>query len=180
MPRKKAEETDDTPTPPVPAVKPRIAVLERRLQNPFGEPSAPIVLKDDSRECRWFNAAIMTDKIWRAKAKGWDPVRPEDCLDLDQVAGYVKNPEGFVTRGDRGQELLMSMPKDWRQAIQLAKTKENNRNMGNPHAMKSEVVNAFAEKFGDKAGSMADRHVGPVGTVVDQYERVERREPSES
>jgi hypothetical protein len=158
-----------------PKAKARISVLERRLQNPFGEPSAPIELKDASRECRWFNAAIMTDKIWRAKAKGWDPVRPDDCVDLDQVAGYVKNAEGFVTRGDRGQELLMSMPKDWRRQIAIAKTRENNKNMGDSGKTKAEVVSAFAEKYGDEAGTTAERHVGPVGSVIDQFERVERR-----
>ena len=173
MPKAKPDET------PAPPALPRIAVLERRLQNPFGEPSAPIDLKDQSLECRWFNAAIMADKIWRAKAKGWTPVRPEDLIDLDQVGGYTKSPEGFVTRGDRGQEVLMAMPRDWRREIQLAKTRENNRNMGNPNAMKQEIVAAAGDQLGDQAADFLHRRMGVVGQVTDGHERVERIEPVE-
>lgn len=169
--------SDPSPAPPVPM--PRIAVLERRLQNPFGEPSAPIDLKDSSLECRWFNAAIASDKVWRAKMKGWSPVTPDMLRDLDQVGGYVKSPDGFVTRGDRGQEVLMAMPKDWRREIQLAKTRENNRNMGNPNAMKQEIVSAAGDQLGDQAADFLQRRMGIIGQVTDGREVVERIEPVE-
>src|SRR5574342_973486 len=103
------------------AKRPRISVLERRLQNPFGEPSAPIELKDASRECRWFNAAASADHIWRNKRKGWDQVKPDDVRDLEQIGGYAVDAAGFIVRGERGSEVLMSMPKDWRRQIELAK-----------------------------------------------------------
>src|SRR6185369_3100349 len=122
--------------------KPRISVSERasetsmevllsdpryrkRLENVFDEPSAPIDLKDSSKECRWFNAAKGTDHIWRSKRKGWDQVKPEEVRDLQQIGGYNVSPEGYITRGERGQEVLMSMPKQVRQAIQAAKTRAN-------------------------------------------------------
>jgi hypothetical protein len=174
--------------------KPRIEVTERdsqtsldvlmsdpryaaRLQNPFNEPSAPIELKDPSRECRWFNAALATDHIWRNKRKGWDQVRPGDVKDLEQIGGYNKSPDGFITRGERGHEVLMSMPKVVRAAIQIEKTKQNLRNVGNPNATKAEVVNAASAKLGDEAASYLDQHIGAVGAVTDTYERVERVEP---
>lgn len=174
--------------------KPKFEVLERglqtnldvmlsdprykaRLQNPFNEPSAPIGLKDDTRECRWFNAALATDHIWRNKRKGWDQVRPSDILDLEQLGGYNKSPEGFITRGERGQEVLMSMPKVVRQAIQLAKTRLNNATMGNPNAMKAEVVNAAGNQLGSEAADYLNDHIGPVGQIVDKIERVERVDP---
>lgn len=174
--------------------KPRIEVTERgaqttldvltsdprykaRIDNPFGEPTAPIALRDSSRECRWFNAAVANDHIWRAKRKGWDQVKREDVLDLDQIGGYNVDPAGFITRGERHQEILMSMPKDVRTAVQAAKTAANIRNMGNPNAMKKELVEAAAQRFGDEGADFLNRRIGPVGEVRDSFERVERVDP---
>jgi len=174
--------------------KPRIEVTERdqqttldallsdprykaRLENPFGQPSAPIDLKDSSRECRWFNAAIQTDHIWRNKRKGWDQVRLEDVKDPEQIGGYVLSPEGYVTRGEQGHEILMSMPKIVRKAVQLAKVQHNQRHMGNPNAMKQEVVEAAGRALGSEAAEYLDGHIGPVGGVTDSYERIQQVEP---
>lgn len=163
-----AKTKDETPETPK-ATRPRIAVFERRKLNPHGEPSAPIDLRDTTLAARWVNSAIASDKVWRAKQKGWDPVRPDDLSDLDQVGGYVVSPDGFVTRGDRGQEVLMSMPKDWIIEIQKAKVRENTRNMGNPTGMKSEIVNAASQQLGDEAADTLHRRMGIVGGVTDGF-----------
>ncbi len=174
--------------------KPRISVSERgsetslnvllsdprykaRLQNPFNEPSSPIRLKDASLECRWFNATKATDHIWRSKRKGWDQVRPDDVADIEQIGGYNVSPEGYITRGERGNEILMSMPKDVRIAIQAAKTRQNIASMGNPNATKAEVVEAAGQQLGSEAADYLNARIGPVGQVTDTYERVERVEP---
>lgn len=173
--------------------KPRIQVTERgsqtsldvltsdprykaRINNPFGEPSAPIELKDDTRECRWFNGAVANDHIWRAKRKGWDQVRKDDVVDLEQIGGYNVSPDGYITRGERHQEVLMSMPKDVRAAVQAAKTALNIRNMGNPNAMKNEVVEAAGRQIGAEAADFLNARIGPVGGVTDTFERIERIE----
>ncbi|SRR6266571_525848 len=182
--------------PPKGPRKPRIAVTERdqqtdldiltdpryaaRLQHPFEEPSSPIALKDSTRVCRWFNAAVATDHIWRSKRKGWDQVRPEDVRDLDQIGGYNKSPDGYITRGERGQEVLMSMPRDVRHLIQQAKTRANIELVGRPNAMKNAVVQAASEQLGDEAASYLQDHIGPVGTVTDTIERVERLDPDDA
>lgn len=171
--------------------KPRIAVTERgsqtgldvllsdprykaRIHNPFNEPSAPIALKDDSREARWFNGAIGSDHVWRAKRKGWDQVRPDDVLDLEQIGGYQKSADGYVVRGARGEEVLMSMPKVVRAAVMHAKTQQNIANMGNPNATKREVVEAAGQQLGSEAAEYLNSRIGPVGGVTDTIERVER------
>lgn len=172
--------------------KPRIEVTERgsqtgmdvlmsdpryqdRLKNPFNEPSAPIALKDSHLECRWFNASLASDHIWRSKRKGWDQVRPDDVRELEQIGGYNVSPEGYITRGERGQEILMSMPREVRAAVQLAKTRQNIANMGNPNATKNEVVNAAGKQLGGEAAEYLNRQgFGAVGGVNDSYERVER------
>ncbi len=45
----------------------------------------------------------------------------------------------------------MSMPRDVYHEIQMAKTKLNLRNVGNPSAMKREVVEAASQQLGDQA-----------------------------
>jgi hypothetical protein len=176
--------------------KPRIEVTERsaqtnldvllsdpryqaRMDNPFNEPSAPIFLKDDTRECRWFNAAVATDHIWRAKRKGWDQVKPSDVADLEQIGGYNVSVDGYITRGERGQEVLMSMPSVVRRAVQHAKTQQNLSKMGNPNATKADVVNAAGRALGSEAADYLNSRIGPVGGVTDTHERVERSVESE-
>ena len=167
--------TDPESTESAPVTTTRAKIFERRLRDPHGRPSAPIDLKDASLICRWFNSTLSSDKIWRAKQDGWNPVRPEDVVDLDQVGGFVKSPEGFITRGDRGQEVLMSMPKDWRDKIQMAKTRENLKNMGDPTATKRELVEAASDKLGDQAADFMNRRVNVVGGVRDQHEIIHRQ-----
>lgn len=171
----------------MPRGRPRITVTERgsqttidalaadprykaRFENPFGEPSAPIALKDRGRECRWFNAVIATDHVWRAKRKGWDQVRPDDVVDLDQIGGYNVSPDGYITRGERGQEVLMSMPKDVRAAIQAAKTQANIRHMGNPNATKRNIVEAAGQQIGSQAADYLNSRIIPTGDVTDTKE----------
>ena len=167
--------------------KPRISVTERntqttidalaadprykaRFDNPFGEPSAPIALKDPTRECRWFYAVIATDHIWRAKRKGWDQVRPDDVVDLDQIGGYNVSPDNYITRGERGQEVLMSMPREVRAAIQAAKTQANISKMGNPNATKRDVVEAAGQQIGSEAADYLNQRIIPTGSVTDTRE----------
>jgi hypothetical protein len=146
-----------------------------RLDNPFNEPSAPINLHDASRECRWFNAAIATDHVWRAKRKGWDQVRPGDVVDIEQIGGYNVSPEGYITRGERGQEVLMSMPKPVRQAVQAAKTQRNLDQLKNPNSAKTDLTNAAAAQLGPQAADYIQTHVN----LNTYHERVERVEPTE-
>lgn len=169
MPRKKATVTERALSVPADILNdPR---YRARIENPFGEPSAPIELRDKSRRPRWFNADIMTDKIWRAKAKGWDGVKPEDVVDLDQVGHYVLSPDGYIARGERGKEILMSIPRSAYEAIEKAKAAYNLRNMGSASKTKNEVVEAAGQQLGDQAATFLSRsHVN----VTDSYERVQK------
>lgn len=158
---------------------PRVTVLERRLQNPFGEPSAPVEYKDPRRVGRWFNSSIVADKIWRAKHNGWTPTRPEDVVDLDQIGGYVVSPDNVITRGERGQEVLMWMYAEDRDQIEWAKAKRNMADMRDFDKEKQKLVEAAAAKYGGQAADYLNARVGPVGTVTSGYERIERRPDGE-
>lgn len=170
----KTKEPDATPELPAPIAPARIKIFERRINNPLGQSSVAIDLKDRSLECRWFNSAKASDQIWRAKQGGWEPVRVEDLADPDQVGGFTKSPEGYVTMGDRGTILLMAMPRRYRDQIELSKAKYNARNMGDPVATKNEVVNAAGGQLGDQAADFLNRRVNIVGGVKDQHEIVHR------
>lgn len=159
-----------------PTTPPRVSVLDRRLNDPFGMPSIPIAFKDPRLLARWFNGAISNDKIWMAKqVQGWTPVTPEMLVDLDQIGGHNVSPAGYITRGERGAEVLMCMPRADFDRIAMAKTRKNMERMGDSFKTKAEVVEAAAAKYGDEGADFLHRHVGPVGGVVDSYERVERK-----
>lgn len=164
--------------------KPRVEVMERadqqsletllsdprykaRLSSPFGQASQPIELKDNSRECRWVNGAIQNDHIWQKKRGGWDQVKETDLVDTDQLGGYNVSVEGFVTRGERGQEILMSMPKVVVRAIRMAKTAENNR-IGRPNEARQAAVETFGRNNPDAAEIIAKQRFD----IKDSHERI--------
>jgi hypothetical protein len=181
MPKKKHDPNVpvlDAPPPTETAA--RISVLERRLQNPLGEPSAPVRLKDDTLHPRWFNSSSRPDNIWRAKELGWEGVRPDDIVDLSQIGTHMLSPDGFVARGERGQEVLMAMPKKIFDKIQWAKSKKNLEMMKDTDGEKHRMLNAAAKKFGGTAAEYMNERVGPVGRVTDNYERIEQVEGAEA
>jgi hypothetical protein len=150
---------------------PRVAVLERRLQNPFGEPSAEIQVKTPGMKTRIFNSAVGSDHIWRAEQKGWEKVKFTDIQDADQAGGFTASPDGFAVRGERGQEIVMQMPVAYWDRIIEAKDAHNRAKMANPHASKQDVMNAVSGRFGEQAAGMLN-----VTTMRTDKEIVERRE----
>lgn len=151
------------------------AIIRQRESHPFGSPSAPIGLTDASLFPRWFNSAKAPGAIYAAKQNGWRPVVTAMLVNRDQVGEFSESVEGAVTRGERGQEVLMCIPRPAYQRIMLAKTKENNRMMGNPNAQKQALVEALGAKdsegadFLHKHGRMGG---GPIGGIHDSYERI--------
>jgi hypothetical protein len=184
-----SEKTDDITFQPKrkPGRPPRVVVRERadqqsldtllsdpryksRLSDPFGAPSEPIQLKDSSRECHWFNAAIQNDHIWQKKKGGWDQVRPEDIRDIEQVGGFNVSPEGYVTRGERGQELLMSMPKVVVRAIAMKKA-ELNKRMGRPSVQRQASIEALGRT--DDMGAEFLQQAAKRFDIQDSYETIQ-------
>ncbi len=175
--KKSIDETPDVAVsdevPVTPKHKPRISVLERRLQSPFGEPSAPIRFKDASLTGRWFNTAVRPDQFWRAHELGWEKATPDMVVDLNQIGLYTTTAEGAIARGERGQEVLMYMPKADHDAIQMAKTKENIRRMGNPNAQRQEAIEAYGRTNPDGAELVASQAIKATGGVHDRMERIQ-------
>ena len=159
--------------------KPRVSVLERRLQNPFGEPSAPVRLKEAGLFARWFNSAIRPDAFWRAKELGWEGVTPDMVVDLNQIGFHTVSADGFVARGERAQEVLMYMPESDYRKIQAAKTEKNLKDMKDFDKEKHKALNAFASENGGLNAEFMEEKVRAVGGVKTSYERVQQVEETE-
>lgn len=184
MPRKKSNDTLETVEIPqngaetvtTPKKRPRVSILERRLQNPFGEPSSNIEFRDRGIASRWFNDDTRNGQIHRAKELGWIPVTISMIANVDSLGHHAVNAANEITRGERGRELLMWMPSTDRDQIQRAKTVENNRRMGNPHVQRNEALEAFGKadplgaEFVDSAGGVSHA----IGGVKTTRERIER------
>ncbi len=152
--------------------RPRTAVLERRLQNPFGEPSMAVQFIEPGLSGRWFNDAARPGQIHRAKELGWVPVTREMVRNLDTLGSHEINVSEQIVRGERGQEVLMFMPTEDRETVQRAKTTENNRRMGNPHAQRQELVQAMGAHNPDSADLMDKA----ISLHADTHDFVETRQ----
>ncbi len=151
--------------------KPRISVLERRLQNPFGEASSPIDLTDPTLECRVFNRAVGAQQIYKAGRNGWSFVEPGMLADLEQAGGFRVSTDGQrLVRGEREEEVLMYMPKTDRAQIELAKARKNVKDM-QMGKQRDAVAQAAAQQLGDQAGDFLSKS-RLVGSVTDSYERI--------
>ena len=179
---------DDKKSPRAPKNLPRVDVIERssqtdwdtlladivakRERDPFGSTARPIELTDPNLEPHWINKDKYPDAIPQAKDKGWRPVLVEQIKDLDQLGEYGTSVDGYVVRGERGNEVLMCMPKEYVERIAYAKQRENNRRMGNPYAQRSEAIEAFGRHNPDGADMVAGQVFQPTGGVKDSYERI--------
>lgn len=99
---------------------PAIDILERRLLNPEGTPSEPIQLRGQSEpmELRWINTELPGRYHEVTRYGGYVPVRTEELRDKNEVSDLQESPDGYVTRGERGREVLMKIPKRYYDAIQ--------------------------------------------------------------
>jgi hypothetical protein len=151
----------------------RVSVLERRLQNPFGMPAAPVRLRDKTMFPRWFNNSLQHDRFYIAGENGWKGVKPEDVIDLKQIGSYSQSPEGWVCRGERGQEVLMCIERDFWNRLQLAKTRKNLELMRDTTGEQNRALEAASKKLGPQVAEQMEA-VKRVMNVTDNYERIEK------
>ena len=165
----------DKPVVQIPA--PDLTIIERGLKNVFGLPSTEIALKDRQFVTHWVNTGIGGDQLGKYLDAGYLKVRPEYLADPDRVA-FTVSPEGYVVRGNRGEELLMYTLKDAYHQRQLEKSRRNQAGMRSS-ATRNEVVEAAGKQLGDEAADFLQRKGGVVGGVRDTFERIERRDEGE-
>lgn len=155
---------------------PRVQVLERSLQSPFGIPSSPIELKEPGFVTHWCNTELKGGaQLHYFTEHGYLKVKPEYLRDKDTFQ-FTVSPEGFVTRGERHKEILMYTTVSHAQSRQRKKTEENVRRM---RSVNEDVVEAAGKKLGDEAADFLNRQTRPVGRVTDSREVIEVQEGGE-
>lgn len=142
-------------TTTTPEALPSISVLERRLQNPFGEGSPPVRLKQPGWTLHIVNSALRPGRYHDVvRNKGWVPVEVGE-IDGDPMDFGFDVKDGRIVRGERGQEVLVKMPTRDYQQIQMAKDAHNKKLIGG-RAVKQAAVEGAAKQFGDQAADLID------------------------
>lgn len=173
-PRKNAEDQNPTqeatPTATAQAeAAPRVSVINRRLQNPFGTPSRDIPLKGDKAH-GWVTRTFAADpehpnRHYDAVHRlGWIPLTRADLAVSPESIGFTVTPDGRIVRGPNGAEVLMAMPKTDFDAVQRAKSDENLRKLDKKYT-RSEVAQATAKEHGSEAGDTVYKHFEQQETV---------------
>jgi hypothetical protein len=161
------------PPPPAPVstggpVVPRVSVLEKRLSggNPFGIESVPIPLKESGWVTYIANGGRSDGRLYQMKAvKGWEPVLVSDCAVKPEDIGFRHSPEGYLCRGEKGQEVVFKMRQADFTRLQQAKTAQNLKGIGSSAKTKASIAEAATAQFGDEAGQFVNEHF--VGEVRD-------------
>ena len=159
--------------PKAPRRIPRVSVLERRLQNPFGEGSSAIILKEEGWTTHVINTKLRAGRYHDVvRNKGWVPVDPTDLEGDAETFGFdVK--DGKVVRGERGEEVLVKMPTEDYRAIQMAKDAKN-RAAVSPKRLKADVLTATAAEHGSEAADYLHDNI----TIKDSRGPVPLDEPA--
>ena len=151
---------------------PRVSVINRRLQNPFGTPSREIPLRGD-KSSGWVVRTFSSDpehpnRHYDAVHRmGWVPLTKMDLAVSAESLGFTIATDGRIVRGPHGHEVLMAMPHAEFVAIQEAKSRENLRKLGAAYT-KQEVAQATAKATDPQGGDVVASHftqteiIGPV------------------
>ena len=157
MPRRKADETAEDAILEQPEAQSfdRISVINRRLKNPFGQPSRDIPLRGEKKT--WVVRTFVADKEHPNRhydavhTYGYVPLTKKDLAVSPESIGYTVSPSGYIVRGTHGQELLCAIPfAEW-EAVQKAKSDKNRKSL-ELGRMKVEAAEATAKEFGAEAG----------------------------
>lgn len=172
----------DDPTPePVAASTPDLGVTREAIEvwerlalhGDAGTTNRPIALTiPGDWYCRWINTAEANRWATVVYEKRMIPVRVSELADARTVTGHTTSPEGYVTRGDRGQEILVRMPREMFERIQRGKAERLQQKANSQSAQKEELQHALAGKFGPQAAEAVRDFKGTIqsGTVLEARE----------
>lgn len=151
------------------ATLPKVSVLERRLQNPFGAPSVAVTLKTPGEwEVRWVFSKLRSGHIYQmVHHKGWAFVEPHE-LDGDPAEYGLVAKDNRLVRGDHGEEVLMKMPRADFLKIRQAKADANLKQLGKKQMQESAAQTATTTLGGEAGDGVfnAFKH----GDVIDSRE----------
>lgn len=155
----------ETPSYDIPL--PRVDVLERAQQNPFGTPAAKIELKDPQLVTHWCNTELKGgSQLQYFLESGYLKTRPEYLKNPDTFQFEI-SPDGYVVRGPRGSEILMYTTKAH---VKIRDRQKVDRNLRAMRVTPQELAEAANKKFGSEAADYVSQHMVGVGGVRDDRE----------
>ena len=144
----------------------RAEIFAKRLasDDPFMVRAPAIEFKDAGWVAYWANSQTRPGRISEMlNVKGWEFVHIDDLADPHTIAGMAVSPHGYVTKGPEGRSVLMRMPKESWDKLQLAKAAAIAKRTGSNAAAKAMIAEKAAKQFGDEAAEWLSHHL--IGTV---------------
>lgn len=151
---------------------PKVSVVDRRKLHPFGVAAEKITIKTPGEWVfRWGNSKAKTGRLHQLIAElGYVPVTPDELFVSPEDMGCVGRDERVV-RGEHGEEVLFKMSKKDNDEIQMAKARENLKNLGG-RQMRDSVAQEAAIEHGSQAGDAVARQFDRM-EITDSREQVE-------
>jgi hypothetical protein len=138
------------PTPPLPTFE----IAERRAQHgdldSLREIDSAAALRDQAvpMTTRWIftGPGAPLGRFHRVIAQlGYQQVHARELTTPAHQNGWNVSPEGYVTRGEKGQELLVKMPKHLYEQIQRRKALDADAKRRSAGAMRQQVQEALGQ-----------------------------------
>lgn len=128
-----------------------VEIWERRIINPNPSFAQEIHLKQSGWMTRWINTKAYPGRLQLAREQGYMPVKPDELKDTSEIVDLQTSPEGYVVRGDRGEEILMKIPEAVYKKVQRRKVELYNRQYEGKR-FKEGIQSAAGEQYsGDHA-----------------------------
>jgi len=156
------------------AKKRELSIADRRRASGsiFGTGSKPIPLKEPEKwVIRNVNSKVSNQHLYNMRAeKLWEYVTLADLdCTLDEI-GY-RELDGRIVRGERGEEVLMKLPKKDYREIQRDKDRENRKQTLGAKAAKDTILGAM-HAAGDDQGAEFMQRALRGAKIEDSTERV--------
>ena len=133
---------------------PAFSIAERRAQNgdlrTLAEPDPEVLLMgvDEPMATRWIYTG-QGAPIGRfhevTERKGWVQVHAKHIKHDPKLYGWGKSPEGFIVRGEKGEEVLVMMPSRIYKAIQFRTVADNDRKRQSANGLNDLVRNELGD-----------------------------------
>lgn len=149
-----------------------VEIYERRLLHGDLPPTLGIELTLPGEwYLRWINTQL--DGRWQKAVReaGLIPVKASELADPRALTGVATSPDGMVTRGDRGQEVLCRMPLAWFTRIQAAKADRIRARQTSASAQKESLQEALAGQYGPQAAESMREWKGTISGGTERLER---------
>jgi len=121
------------------------------------DPSAALINQSEPMVTRWCYTGPGREGRYAELTGpfGYVPVYTYELLTAVQRHGWNASPEGIVTRGEKGYEVLVKMPRRLYEQIQFKRAEDNDTRRRSSHVLRQQVVDELAQKGQHQAAEAA-------------------------